>query len=406
MDTLILAIDLGKFHSMFCWYDTRTQEHTFLKVPSVPSAFQRELEARKPDQVVIEAGAICGWVFDLCTEWKIPCDVANTNAAPWQWKNVKRKTDKDDALKLAKLSQMEDFSKVTIPEPVMRQWKSLIRLRKNMVGERVRTQNRIRTTLGGQGLPVPTGRLAWTKQGLKYLAESAKPLAECDALNLWRGELDLLLRAYHEHEARIEEIETKLSAIGGANENVQRLQTMNGLGIRTAEIVVTHLLNAERFTTADQVGAYAGLVPTQYQSGETDRRGRVTKRGSRLLRGALVEAAWCLVRYNDYAYSVWKAMIDKGLSRKKAIVALGRKLLIWCWAILRTKQNYRMPELSESAKKAVAERNVRRQAKADAAKEARAKLKADTPATTPAKPKATKPRATKTKPKPEAVAMG
>ena len=44
---------------------------------------------------MIEAVVMCGWVHDLCEEMKLPCAVANTNAAPWQWKHVKRKTDRD-----------------------------------------------------------------------------------------------------------------------------------------------------------------------------------------------------------------------------------------------------------------------------------------------------------------------
>mgnify|MGYP002074822640 CR=1 FL=1 len=77
------------------------------------------------------------------------------------------------------------------------------------------------------------------------------------------------------------------------------------------------------------------MVPKQYQSGDTDRRGRVTKHGPRLLRAALVEGAWCGVRFNARLRGHWQRLVDRGMSRKKAIVAVARKLLIWCWAMLR-----------------------------------------------------------------------
>src|SRR5262249_59992076 len=101
--------------------------------------------------------------------------------------------------------------------------------------------------------------------------------------------------------------------------------------------------DAGRFRSADRVGAYAGLAPRQYQSGETDRRGRITRRGPRLLRAALVECAWCSLRYNAWARATWLRLQANGLSKKKAVVAVARKLLVRCWAILRTGQPWRGP---------------------------------------------------------------
>ena len=75
--------------------------------------------------------------------------------------------------------------------------------------------------------------------------------------------------------------------------------------------------------------------------GETDRRGRITRRGPRMLRAALVECAWCSLRYNRWARDTWLRLQGNGLSKKKAVVALSRKLLVRCWAILRTGQPWR-----------------------------------------------------------------
>jgi len=69
-----------------------------------------------------------------------------------------------------------------------------------------------------------------------------------------------------------------------ADDRVQRVMQIPGVGRVTAEAIVTAVDDAKRFKNGRQVSAYAGLVPRQYQSGETDRRGRITKRGSRLLR--------------------------------------------------------------------------------------------------------------------------
>ena len=82
------------------------------------------------------------------------------------------------------------------------------------------------------------------------------------------------------------------------------METIPGVGVRTAEVIAVHLGDAKRFRHANEVSAYAGLVPRQYQSGETDRRGRITKRGPKVLRASLVECAWCSLRYNAWARGV------------------------------------------------------------------------------------------------------
>ena len=81
---------------------------------------------------------------NLCEDLGLTCWVANTNGVAWLWKNVKRKTDRDDALKLAKLTAVGELPTVAMPAKAVREWKSLIGLRKRLVGERVRGQNRIR----------------------------------------------------------------------------------------------------------------------------------------------------------------------------------------------------------------------------------------------------------------------
>jgi transposase len=77
-----------------------------------------------------------------------------------------------------------------------------------------------------------------------------------------------------------------------------------------------------------QVAAYAGLIPQQHQSGQTHRLGKITKRGSRLLRTALVEVAWAMLRYNEWAAATYARICGGQKTRKKtAIVAVARKLL-------------------------------------------------------------------------------
>jgi transposase len=125
--------------------------------------------------------------------------------------------------------------------------------------------------------------------------------------------------------------------------------TAPGVGPRTAEAIVAYLHEPGRFDSGKQVSAYVGLVPRQYQSGELDRRGRITRRGPALLRKLLVECAWVMLRYNSWARGVY-LRLSRGKARKKqAIVALARKLLVRCWAMLRDKTPWRDGTAAEAA---------------------------------------------------------
>jgi hypothetical protein len=96
-----------------------------------------------------------------------------------------------------------------------------------------------------------------------------------------------------------------------------------------------------RFTTGRQVSAYFGLVPRQYQSGETNRNGRITKRGNPLARTILVECAWASLRYNEWAKGVYDRICGKQKTRKKkAAVALARKIAVLAWAMLRDEKDW------------------------------------------------------------------
>ncbi len=150
--------------------------------------------------------------------------------------------------------------------------------------------------------------------------------------------LGLALAEYRHLVELLDHTEHRLDALAKQDAGVQLLETTPGVGPRTAEAIVAHLHQPERFPSGKQVSAYVGLAPKQYQSGETDRRGRITRRGPALLRKLLVECAWVMLRYNGWARAVYLRLTHGGKARKKqAIVALARKLLVRCWAMLRDR---------------------------------------------------------------------
>ena len=172
----ILAIDLGKYKSVACVYPTRAEaEIRYSTFDTSPEELVGLLERVKPSVLVIEACALCGWVYDTAGENGIVCRVANTASEAWKFKHTKRKIDKDDALRLAQLFALGQLPTIMIPPKADRQWKSGIAARQALIGRRIAVQNRIRALLVGQGLPMPRVARAWTELGLKGIEHLARP---------------------------------------------------------------------------------------------------------------------------------------------------------------------------------------------------------------------------------------
>jgi transposase len=301
----ILAIDLGKFKSVTCLLETETNETEFWTMATDRYYLETVLNYYDPDLVVIEACAIAGWVHDVCTSKRYRVLVCNPAQEPWKWKHLKRKTDRDDALKIAKLAALDQLVAVYIPGRDQREFRSLVKYRKVVLGRRNRVQNHIRAIFDQRGMSMTRGLKAWTQRRREELTCHSKPLADCALDELWRGELGLELAELARLSEQLAQIDKKLSALGIQDARVRLLRTIPGVGPRTAEVVVAYLDNPQRFNNARQVSSYAGLVPRRYQSGQMDRQGRIRERGPRLLGSALVEASWILLRLNPWARALY-----------------------------------------------------------------------------------------------------
>src|SRR5271154_2222864 len=129
----ILALDLGKNKSVFLDYVTAGGDRNFGKIGTNAHELEKLLRRVAPDRLVIEVGPAAGWVCDLAQQLNVPVQVANGNDERWKWKTVKEKSDRKDALKLAQLSEMDSIPAVHVPGPGVRQWRSLIKYRHELV---------------------------------------------------------------------------------------------------------------------------------------------------------------------------------------------------------------------------------------------------------------------------------
>jgi len=332
----ILAMDIGKFKTVACEFDAHSGTSQYETIKTTPFSIRRIIARQKPDRVVFEVGSAAGWVHDIVASTDTEVQVANPNHEGWRRRNVKNKTDRKDAAKLAKLSAVGQLPRTYIPSRKTRQRRSLIGYRQSAIARRTRIKNRIRSILHRQGLTMKVGHRGWTMESPASLEQMARPWDATDADELWRAALHEELKALKESKERIVRIEKKLDELSETDGRVQQLQTIPGVGPRTAEALVAVIDDPHRFKRANQLGSYLGMVPRQFESGQMSRQGRITKQGNALLRTLLVEAGWVALTYNPRLRSVYKRITAGSKGRRKvAIVAVARRMLVIAWAMMR-----------------------------------------------------------------------
>lgn len=343
----ILALDLGKYKTVSCEYERETGAHRFHHSLTSRSGLAQLVKTVKPELVVIEICNIAGWVSDLMRELGVTVQVANTNDDLWRWQKVKQKNDQKDALKSARLAALQQVREVHMPIIEVRQWRALIAFRAQLVSRRRSVKNHIREILVREGCLLPRGAKCWSTLGVAELQKLTQPLLAVEMNELWRGELEIELRQLREFQLELELVEEKLAQIAKTDPRIALLRTIPGVGPRLSEAIVALLDQPQRFKHAGEVSAYIGMVPKELSSGETQRLGRITKHGNRLVRALLVEVAWAGLRHNAWVRDTYERIRGGKKSRKKiAIVAVGRKLLVRCWAMLRDGTNWRAPEVN------------------------------------------------------------
>lgn len=341
----ILALDLGNFKSVACEFTTEASAVRYETLVSSKAAVAELVERVQPDRVVLEICPLAGWVSDEVRRQGVELEVAGTNERRSRWRQVKRKSDRKDALKLAQRSALQELKLVHVPEPEIRQWRSLISYRRRLVKRRTAIKNNIRGLLLRENLSWARGKSGWTQEAVAKLEALSKPLAEVGSMReLWRGELTLELEALKGLNQLLGQVEKKLDQIGAASAEVKLLRSIPGVGPRLAEALVAQFDDPGRLQNSKEVGPYLGLVPKQWQSGETERLGHITRQGSSLVRALLVEASWTGLRYNPALRELFQRVRRGRKDRRKiAIVAVARHLAVYCWAMLRDGTQWHEP---------------------------------------------------------------
>jgi transposase len=274
-------------------------------------------ELDQPFQVCFEASCGGGTLHDLFTPIARRVVVAHPGHLRLIFRS-KKKNDRVDAAKLAKLLFLDEVPPVHVPDRHVRAWREMIGMRSQAVAKRTRAKNGLRALLRSHLIRSP--RALWTKEGRQWLADLKLPTASA------RLRRDLLLAELEHFDGQIQRLEQELDRIARQHAGVALLKTIPGVGPRTAEAFCAFVDDPKRFGTK-QIGPYFGLTPSQDQSGSINRLGHITREGPAVVRRLLTEAAWRSSRLSPRVKAFFERVQRGDPDRKKiTVVATGHYL--------------------------------------------------------------------------------
>jgi transposase len=342
-----VGLDVHQKRSSICILDSDGKRVKSLEVKGHWPRLLEEIgrEVPRPFSVCYEASCGYGYLYEKLAPIARHVSVAHPGQLRLIYRS-KKKNDKVDAQKLAKLLYLDMVPQVHVPRADVRAWRALITYRHKLMNKRVGIKNQIRGLLRGLGIVALAGKRLWSKKGLAWL--KAQPLEESDALRR-----DMAAEELEEVNVKIRRVEKDLNRRADAHPGVTLLRTIPGVGVRTAEAVVAHLDDVSRFSRNKKVGSYLGLVPRQDSSAGKDRMGHITRDGPASVRKLLCEAAWQGVRHNATIRAYFERITHDDPDRRKiALVATAHHLARVMAAMLRSGEVWREPATTITAAKA------------------------------------------------------
>jgi transposase len=261
------------------------------QIPNDPAAIRKLLDRLGREDarlsVAYEAGPTGYALHRQLTALGIECIVVAPSLIPAR-PGDRVKTDRRDAARLARLLRSGDLTPVWIPDVAGEALRDLVRARDDAKADQLRARHRLSKFLLRRAVLPPAGIRAWSRAHDAWLDRLtfAEP-ADQIVLDDYRS----VARAAAERVKRLETALFQLATTGAQAELIAALQAIRGIGFLSAVTIAAEAGDLRRFANARQFMASVGLVPSEWSSGESRRRGRITKTGNRLIRHVLGQAA-------------------------------------------------------------------------------------------------------------------
>ena len=363
-DTIIfIGLDTHKVNTEVA-YTRDGREHTeqhFGKVPSNKQAITklaRQFQSKYPNATlhfVYEAGPCGYWLYRLLTSLGHCCYVVAPSLIPKK-PGDKIKTDKRDALKLARLLKNADLTPIYVPEPEDEAIRDLSRARERAMNDLKNAKLQLKALLLRNNIRY-SGPESWSLKHMRWLSELIFPHPSQQIV------MQEYLQTVMERVARLERLDNELFhhvKNWRYYPVVKSIQAMRGVKLIVAAGVVSELGDLTRFDHPRKLMAYLGLVPSEHSSGEHRRTGPITRCGNGRARRLLIEGA------HGYRYPAkvstelqtrqeglpkevidiaWKAqlrlcrrydrLMHRGKLRNVVVTAIAREMIAYIWAISR-----------------------------------------------------------------------
>ena len=330
-------------------------------IPNRPESIRRLVRKLEPVEQLrfcYEAGPTGYVLYWQLTALEAKCEVVAPSPVPRK-PGDRVKTDRRDALKLARCYRAGDLTPVWVPDAAHEALRDLVRAREAAKGDLLRARHRLSKFLLRHGWRRPESiKSPWTNAHLEWIKTKVhfeQPAQEI-ALTDYVHQVEHLVARIERLDQAV--LEAAHSAPPQMRAVIEALQALRGIAQVTAVTIVAELGQISRFAKARQLMGYSGLVPSEDSSGERKRRGAITKTGNAHLRRVVVEAAWAyqfrpwlggylLKRQvglsEDVEEIAWKAqhrlharyrkLLAQGKNKPQVVTAVGRELLGFVWAI-------------------------------------------------------------------------
>ena len=297
---------------------------TFSMNPS-PTELHRYMRGHYPGGVyhsVYEAGYCGFWIHREMTRLGFKNIIVNPADVPSTHKEKDRKDDPIDSNKLSRELANNSLGSIYVPDEQQESVRSIARLHRQYSQRSVQIKNRIKSFLNFVGHPIPEGyeKGHWSFRYLTMLKE----LQFKETMN--RVVLDEHLDELHHIRKKQLSILHEIRKISKEVPTVLLLRTIPGVGLITAFILFTELIDIRRFLTFDDLCSFVGLVPSVAKSDKTIHVNGISQRHNKFLRYLIVEAAWMATR-KDPALTAAFNDLSKRMSKSRAILRIAKKLL-------------------------------------------------------------------------------
>jgi len=340
---IFVALDVDKKSYAISFKEYQDMKHYSLKMPAQPDHMFRYFEKQFPGKRLIyayEAGPTGYALHDHVTARGQDCMMVhpgNVEKAP----KDRVKTNRLDSLKILKQLHGGELKGIRVPSECYRQLRHLTMLRQQYAADQRRAKQRIEALLTFESVSVPLGSSTrWSLRHLQLLKElELEPVRKfrlnslLEDLTYARGQLLKTHREIREFCRQNESI----------HQNIQLLRSIPGFGFVIPTYLLGRIGDPAHLRTVRELGAFAGVVPSEHSTGETIKKGPITHMGDSILRGLLVEAAWIAITKDTELRQFYERIRSKNKGERGAriaIVAVARKLAYRAHRVLKDQRPY------------------------------------------------------------------